>query len=197
MTAPAPARAARREQGVATGSDSASPWPWPVNVTTYDRTPELSPHEAHALAVIGEDLREWPRCRRHPAAWRALDRLVRPLADGRAVLTKPTRRQGRCADVAVVAILRQCADERSAFWGWSASTWRQLLGATQGEFRATHPAWVDRQVRHYLIALPYLQRCLTDLRPLGNYKRVRLAEKIFGPALVQTIVARVAGVLAS
>jgi integrase len=196
MTAPAAARASLRERSVATGSDAASPWQWPVNVTTYDRSPRLSRHEAQALAVLGEDLREWPRCRRHPAAWRALDRLVRPLADGRAVLTKPTRRQGRCADVAVVAILRQCADEQSAFWGWSVSTWRRLLGATQRDFRATHPAWVDRQVRHYLIALPYLLHCLTDLRPLGNYKRVLLAEKIFGPALVQPIVARVAGVLA-
>jgi hypothetical protein len=96
----------------------------------------------------------------------------------------------------VGAILRQCADEQSAFWGWSTSTWRRLLGATQRDFRATHPAWVDRQVRHYLIALPYLLHCLTDLRLLGNYKRVLLAEKIFGPVLVQTIVARVAGVLA-
>ena len=48
------------------------------------------------------------------------------------------------------------------------------------------PAWVDRQVRHYLIALPYLLGCLTDLRPLGNYKRVALAEKVFGPARVPT-----------
>lgn len=95
-----------------------------------------------------------------------------------------------------VAILRQCVREQSAFWGWSASTWRRVLGATQRDFRAVQPAWVERQVRHYLIALPYLLHCLHDLRPLGNYKRVALAEKVFGRALVQATVARVAGVLA-
>jgi hypothetical protein len=71
----------------------------------------------------------------------------------------------------------------------------RLLGATQRDFRAVHPVWVDRQVRHYLIALPYLLGCFTDLRLLGNYKRVALAEKVFGPARVQAIVTRVATVL--
>ncbi len=102
------------------------------------------------------------------------------------------RRQHRCADAAVAAILRECAREQSAYWGWSSSTWVRILGATQRDFRAVHPVWVDRQVRHYLIALPYLLGCFTDLRPLGNYKRVALAEKVFGPARVQAIVARVA-----
>ncbi len=71
----------------------------------------------------------------------------------------------------------------------------RLLGATQRDFRAVQPAWVDRQTRHYLIALPYLLGCFTDLRPLGNYKRVALAEKVFGLARVQAIVTRVATVL--
>lgn len=190
MIAPAAAGASVRDGRGAPGLDGGPAWQWPVNVAAYDRSPSLSRQEARALAVLDDDLREWLRCRRHRWAWRALDRLVRPLADGRAVLTEPTRRQGRCADVAVAAILRQCAREQAAFWGWSTTIW-----TTQREFCAAHPAWIDRQVRHYLIALPCLLHCLTDLRPLGNYKRVLLAEKVFGPALVQAFIGRVAGVL--
>jgi hypothetical protein len=71
------------------------------------------------------------------------------------VVVSESQRQRRCADAAVAAILRQCAHEGSAYWAWSIVTWVRILGATQRAFRAVHPAWVDRQVRHYLIALPF------------------------------------------
>ncbi|MDO8478752.1 MAG: tyrosine-type recombinase/integrase [Candidatus Rokubacteria bacterium] len=171
------------------------PWQWPVDVTVYDRSPQLSAPEARALALIGEDVREWRHPERHQPAWHALDRLVRPLTDVRAVMASQSRRQHGCADAAVAAILRRCGHEGSAYWGWSATTWVHILGATQRAFSAVHPAWVDRQVRHYLIALPYLLGCFTDLRPLGNYQRATLAEKVFGQGCVRATVARVAGVL--
>ncbi|MDP2664643.1 MAG: hypothetical protein Q8O97_01590, partial [bacterium] len=168
------------------------PWQWPVDVTVYDRSPQLSAPEARALALIGEDVREWRHPERHQPAWHALDRLVRPLTDVRAVMASQSRRQHGCADAAVAAILRRCGHEGSAYWGWSATTWVHILGATQRAFSAVHPAWVDRQVRHYLIALPYLLGCVTDLRPLGNYQRATLAEKVFGQGCVRATVARVA-----
>jgi integrase len=170
-------------------------WQWPIDVSRYDRSPLLTAQESRALARLGDDVRAWPSLSRQQPAWRALGRLVHPLADARAVLVSESRRQRRCADAAVAAILRQCQHEHSTYWAWSMATWVHILGATQRAFRALHPAWVDRQVRHYLIALPYLLGCLTDLRPLGNYKRVALAEKVFGPARVADTVARVAGVL--
>jgi hypothetical protein len=68
-------------------------------------------------------------------------------------------------------------------------------GPTQAAFHASHPVWVDRQVRHYLIALAYLLDRFTDLWPLGNYKRLALAEKIFGPARIRAAVDRLATVL--
>ena len=85
--------------------------------------------------------------------------------------------------------------EHSPYWAWSAPTWVRVLGATQAEFHAGHPPWVDRQVRHYLIALGYLLDCFTDLWPLGNYKRLALAEKIFGAARIRAAVDRLATVL--
>jgi hypothetical protein len=95
----------------------------------------------------------------------------------------------------VAALLLGCRHEHAAYWGWSVPTWVRLLGATQRDFRAVQPPWVDRQTRHYLIVLPYLLGCFTDLRRLGNYQRVALAEKVFGSARVQAVVTRVATVL--
>ena len=188
VVAPAPVPTARG------GPDGPEPpWQWPVDVTVYDGSPQLTAPEANALELIGDGVRAWPRLGRHQPAWQALTRLVRPLADVRALVVSESHRQRRCADAAVAAILRQYAHEDSAYWAWPPATWVRILGATQAAFRAVHPPWVDRQVRHYLIALPYLLGCLTDLRPLGNYKRVALAEKVFGPARVQATVARVAG----
>jgi integrase len=178
-----------------TPSAPEAAWQWPIAVSRYDRSPHLTTDETRALARIGDDGRAWPRPGQQQPAWRALGRLVCPLADARALVISESPRQHRCADAAVAAILRQCAHEGSTYWAWSTATWVRILGANQRAFRAAHPAWVDRQVRHYLIALPYLLGCLTDLRPLGNYKRVALAEKVFGPARVADIIARVAGVL--
>jgi integrase len=176
-------------------STSEAAWQWPIDVSRYDRSLPLTAEETRALARLGEGVRAWPRLGAQPRAWRALDRLVHPLAEARALVVSESPRQRRCADTAVAAILHRCTHESSAYWAWSMTTWVRILGATQRAFRAAHPAWVDRQVRHYLIALPYLLGCLTDLRPLGNYKRVALAEKVFGPARVADLIARVAGVL--
>lgn len=170
-------------------------WPWPIDITRYDRTPTLSPAEADALTVLEERVREWRRPRARRSVWRALDRLISPLADVLATLSTPSVDQCRRADAAVAAVLRMCAVEHSPYWAWSAPTWIRVLGATQAEFQAVHPPWVDRQVRHYLIALAYLLDCFTDLWRLGNYKRLALAEKIFGAARIRAAVDRLATVL--
>lgn len=195
MTAP---RALRRPSPAACSPlpGSEPPWRWPLDPAAYDRAPALTARETTALATLGEAVRGW---RRPPCAareeWRQLARLLRPLADACAVLTAGNRRQRGSANAAVAAVLRTCAQEGTAFWGWPASTWVRVLGPTQAAFRAVQPRWVDRQARHYLIGLPYVLRCVTDLRPLGNYKRVALAAKIFGPERVRQAVERLDGVL--
>jgi integrase len=170
-------------------------WHWPIDITRYDRTLTLAPSEATALAVLEEHMREWRRPRARGGAWRLLHRLVRPLADVRASVSTPGPHRRRSADTAVAVLLRTCAVEQSPYWAWSSATWVRTLGATQAAFHAAHPPWVDRQVRHYLIALAYLLDCFTDLLPLGNYKRLALAEKIFGPARIRAAVDRLATVL--
>jgi hypothetical protein len=123
----------------ATPSAPEDSWHWPIDVSCYDRSPDLTAGETRALACIGEDVRAWPRLGQQPPAWRALDRLVRPLADARAVVVSESQRQHRCADAAVAAILCHCAHEGSAYWAWPIATWVRILGATQRAFRAVHP----------------------------------------------------------
>jgi integrase len=194
---PATARAVRPAQEPAGSHEPVSEpaWPWPIDLARYDRTPTLAPPEADALAALAEHLREWRRPRAQGGVWRGLQRLISPLADVRAVLSTPSPHQRQSADAAVAAVLRMCAIEHAPYWAWSIPTWVRVLGATQAAFQAVHPPWVDRQVRHYLIALAYLLDCFTDLLPLGNYKRVALAEKIFGPGRVRAAVDRLATVL--
>jgi integrase len=174
---------------------SEAAWPWPIDIAGYDRTRTLTPPEAAALAVLAEYTREWRRPRTRREAWRALRRLVRPLEEVRASVSTPGPHRRRSADTAVAVVLRMCAVEQAPYWAWSAATWVRILGATQAAFHAAHPPWVDRQVRHYLIAFAYLLDCFTDLLPLGNYKRLALAEKIFGPARIRAAVDRLATVL--
>jgi integrase len=174
---------------------SEAAWPWPIDIARYDRTRTLTPPEAAALAVLAEHTREWRRPRMRRGAWRALRRLVQPLEEVRASVSTPGPHRRRSADTAVAVVLRMCAVEQAPYWAWSAATWVRILGATQAAFHAAHPPWVDRQVRHYLIAFAYLLDCFTDLLPLGNYKRLALAEKIFGPARIRAVVDRLATVL--
>jgi hypothetical protein len=182
-----------RSSAPATISEPA--WPWPIDITRYDRSPTLSPAEVGALIALAEHVRDWRRPRTRRSAWRRLDRLTRPLADVLGTLSAPTAHQRRSADTAIAAMLRMCAVERAPYWAWSSATWIRILGATQAGFHAAHPSWVDRQVRHYLIALAYLLDCFTDLWQLGNYKRLALAEKIFGVARIRAAVDRLASVL--
>jgi len=171
-------------------------WRWPIDPAVYDRAAALTAPEVAALAALGDEVRHWrrPVLATRPT-WRTLARLLRPLADACTALAADTPRQRRSASAAVAAVLRTCRQEGTAFWGWPASTWVRLLGRTQAAFRAVHPPWVDRQVRHYLIGLPYVLRCFTDLHPLGSYNRVTLATKIFGPARVQAAVEQLKAVL--
>jgi len=170
-------------------------WPWPIDITRYDRTATLSSSEAVALGAVEEQVGDWRRPRTRRSAWRTLDRLTRPLADVLGTLSAPTAHQRRSADAAVAAVLRMCAVQRAPYWAWSPTTWVEILGATQAGFHAAHPAWVDRQVRHYVIALAYLLDCFTDLWQLGNYKRLALAKKIFAAARIRAAVDQLARVL--
>jgi hypothetical protein len=78
-------------------------WQWPIDLTRYDRTPELSAIEHEALIALGWDLR---RGRCHDPSrpeWATIKRLLDPLDDAYRSLSIPDKRyHRRCALDAIV-----------------------------------------------------------------------------------------------
>ena len=98
MSAPAP-RLRRREEALSRGPVSEPAWSWPIDLTHHDRTPALSPAEVEALTPLGQSVRWWCQSRQQGSAWRALDRLVSPLAAVRATWSTPSPHQRYRADM--------------------------------------------------------------------------------------------------
>ncbi len=114
-------------------------WKWPVDLSRYDRATELSATERQALARLCDEVRWWGwEWHPHPA-WPELQRLVLPLTDARAALETRTRHSRVSANAALAAVVRYCALEGQAYWGWSSTTWLRVLGADQPSYLAAHP----------------------------------------------------------
>jgi integrase len=63
--------------------------------------------------------------------------------------------------------------------------WRRILGHTQAQFFCENGPLVHGGGRQYLIAIAYLLGCFRQVRLLGNFDRVALAEKVFGHQAVE------------
>jgi integrase len=167
-------------------------WSWPIDPAAYDRAPALTAAEAGTLAALGDGVRRW---RADHGAFHPLHRLLAPLAAARAALEAPTKHGRLAADAAVAALLYACGVEGCSYWGWAPATWVRLLGADQPGFLAAQPGWVERSTRSYLIALAYLLGCFADFDRLGEFKRLAVAEKVFGRERVQAALTRLDTVL--
>ena len=119
-------------------------WSWPITPTRYDCSPALTAAEQAALDALGWQVRDWPQRWRDPdqPAWRALHRLVQPLADAKASLDVPDDDFGRrSATDAVALVLRACATRQTTFWEWDAATWATILGPSRQAYKTTYPRW--------------------------------------------------------
>lgn len=173
--------------------DSDAAWRWPIDISRYDRAPSLSPAERRALKKLGDGVRRWhPDARAEVAQ---IGRLIRPLADCRAVLEVRGEHLERSAEAAVARMLQCCLIEGGSYWGWDADIWIRVLGANQRDFLAYHPPWTDKSARHYLIGTAYLLEGFTDLRRLGGFKRAGVAEKVFGREPIREALDTLEGVL--
>lgn len=117
-----------------------------LDVTRFDRTAVLSQNERDALTTLGWQLR---RRRSHDAElpeWDMVGRLLAPLDAARSALCdRPdTPLHRRSAKDAVGLVLRRCAEEGTAFWGWSEDTWVGLVGEDRHAFARPWPSWVDQ-----------------------------------------------------
>jgi len=169
---------------------TGSAWVWPIRVAKYDRTPSLSTSEFDALRPT---LRDWPSVRSVLDSLHGVERLCFPIDDALAAIDGGRKYHDRMK----LMLLKQCALLGSAFWAWDEVTWCRLLGTTQQAFFAAHvPPPKCGGDRHVLIAVAYLLRCFTNIPALGGFRRVALAEKIFGRQHIASELQRVQVVVA-
>jgi integrase len=169
-----------------------SSWSWPLDLTRYDRAPELTAVEREALACLGPS---------HGFGGRTLEtvmlgcaparRLVEPLQDALDALGgNPHWKR-----LALVGVLRACLWEKRAFWGWDMPTWARLLvPRTTRLLTANYPNRVGA-TRHYMIAAAYLLDCLDDPGQVETVEWRGIAIKALGSSVVASI-ARIDAVLA-
>ena len=77
-------------------------------------------------------------------------------------------------------MLARCAEEGTAYWGWSEEDWVRLVGEDRHAFARPWPNWVDATVRPYVAAYGYLLCGFGAFHRLGAFNRLTLAERVFG-----------------
>jgi len=170
-----------------------------LDLAGYDRSHALTAGERAALA---------PLCDRGHLMWgdgtnaerrrrqTDLRRLIEPLQDAVCRFdprSTKTRRYKR--EAAIVALLKCCLAEGHAFWGFSSSTWRRILGRTQAEFDAVHGANTARHLRLDMIVAAYGLGCFRDVVALGRYRRDAVALRVFGSEAIEASCSRARTVL--
>lgn len=155
-------------------------WEWPVDLTTYERTPELRSSERAELERFiphGE-----PRYVRY-VRWfgepsLALERLLRPLQD----VLNVTRADKRVRRDTICTFLLEMDSRASAFWAWSHDEWVEILGNSVSSFHERHHT--RNACRQHVLAIGYLLHCFSDFSALGPFNLAKLAEKVFGRELL-------------
>jgi len=172
-------------------------WHWPIDPTHYDRTPELSSQELATLIELDWDVCRLGSVASSRPAWATITRLLRPLDDARLSLFTPdTRHRQRNALDAVGLVLYGCRLQQTTFWQWDEATWVEVLGADQRSFhQRTFPRKLDAGVRPCMVAIAYLLDCFSAFHLLGAFNRLSLAEKVFGPKLLEEAMQRVMTIL--
>ena len=163
-----------------------SPVPF-LDITGFDRTAALSQSERDALTSLGWQLR---RRRSHDAElpeWDVIARLLAPLDAARSALRhRPdTPLHRRSAKDAIGLVLRRCAEEGTAFWGWSEDDWVRLIGEDHHAFARPWPGWVDQTVRPDVVAYGYFLCGFDAFHRLGSFNRLALAWRVFGQEAVE------------
>jgi hypothetical protein len=152
------------------GAIAPLPWQWPIDLTGYDRTPELTPSEQAALIALGWDLRRGRTHDRNRAEWTAIERLLRPLDDARLSLFVPDARyHQRSVHDAIALILHACRTTQTTFWTWSPTTWVEVFAPDQKTFQRRFDGWIDATVRPYMVAIAYLLDCFSAFELLGPF----------------------------
>lgn len=158
-------------------------WSGLINLSTYARSEQLTPHERTALATLAESLRFSPQWEKRFGA--ALQRLLRPLDDVFAITgASKIQRNG-----SVIILLREMHRLQTSFWAWSAQEWLGILYPSAALF-AEHNHGVNTY-RAHLLAVSYLLGGFSDFAAIGHFTQEWLAVRVFGRDLLDPVVERV------
>lgn len=155
------------------------PWVWPVDLDRYDRASALTFAEEDMLTRYAEAYRFY-RYGRTMDFGPTLDRLVRPLNDTldyTGIITNHRR-------YVLLFFLREMAERKRAFWGWTADEWIDSIDRRYME-------------RQHIVAMAYLLCGFSDLHRLKSDHIVYacLARKVFGREYMRTVSERVQALL--
>ena len=75
--------------GIAASPAEQVVWHWPIDVSSYQRAPELTPAERSALLGLGSELRRGRLHDPQRPEWAAIARLLQPLDDARLSSSSP------------------------------------------------------------------------------------------------------------
>jgi hypothetical protein len=167
---------------------------WPIDVTQYDRSPDLSENERAEL--------EWLMSQKpfqlRPNSKQILHRLLVPLEEVFAVTHLHPH---MCREtLRVMAMEMQYRDK--TFWAWQEEEWIEIIGSSTAAFgerygrtyrgRQLHPARREIPVIAYLLTTP------TDIDPLlAPFTITSTARKIWGEETLLAHVQRLTAVLSA
>jgi hypothetical protein len=163
-------------------SRPSHPWIWPVDITRYDRSPDLNDPERAELKRV---MRRKP-FHLDPSTKERLHRLLQPIQD---VFTVTHPNPTLCSDTVRVLVVEMYRRGKT-FWAWSEQEWLDIIGPSSSAFArrygrrygvGQHPA------RRELPVLAYLLCSLADIDPLlGPFAIAPIARKVFGTETIDS-----------
>jgi integrase len=155
------------------------PWVWPLELGRYDQSSALTSVEADMLTRYAEAYRFY-RYGRTMDFGPSLNRLVQPLNDALDYTGISTNHRR----YVLLFFLREMAERKRAFWGWTADEWINSIDRRRME-------------RQHIVAIAYLLCGFSDLHRLKNEHIVYacLARKVFGREYMATVSTRVQALL--
>jgi integrase len=157
-------------------------WYWPVDVTRYDRSPDLDEIEQAELKRLTSESPFQLR----PSTKEHLHRLLSPLQD---VFTVTHLSPDICHETVHVLVV-EMSRRGKTFWGWSEAEWMDIIGPSYTAFAqrygrsyeggGQHPARREVPVLAYLLCAP------ANIDPLLRpFAIAPIARKVFGRATIE------------
>jgi len=174
-----------------------SRWTFPIDVTRYDRQPELSETERLALVqalrhCLGRRKRQLP----HDSE-QQLGRLLLPFHD---ILSQIFSLQTDCCTFSIQIMLSGMHEYALPYWAWSEEQWVSLLTVAFQHFRQQYVQGSVTGIRQQLVIFAYVLGPQTDfcLSFLGEQTFARsVADLFFGPQRIEEAAMRIGALLKS